>query len=396
MSNARHAFPVSATMPAIVPEKKCPTCHAPLVVAGGLCPRCMLRSMLAHRPEGDEWAAGSGYLVLEKIGEGGMGEVFLAEQYAPLRREVAIKRLKPGLDTAEWTRRFDIEREALARLDHPHIAHVLDAGVASDGRPFYVMELIDGLPLTAFCERRQLTLDARLRLFALVCDTIQHAHQKGVIHGDIKPSNILVATGDDGAPDPRVIDFGVLRTACAMGAFGTPGYASPDATPDARSDVFSLGALLRELAANGPRWMLADVEWIVRRATADAPDARYAAASDLAAETRRVLACRPVMAAPRRVACRAKRFARRNARALTACGVAGAILLVGAGLAIRHLIIIRSARLAVAGAQKRAATEETRSRLTTELVHRLAGALAMPDAERSHHLRGAQRAPRPA
>ena len=363
----------------------CPTCHAPLAAAGGLCPRCLLRGMLASAPAREEdWAAESGYLVLEKIGEGGMGEVFLAEQYTPLRREVALKRLKPGLNAAEWLRRFAIEREALARLDHPHIARVLDAGVASDGRPFYAMELIDGLPLTIFCDRRRLGLDERLRIFAMVCDAVQHAHQKGVIHGDLKPSNILVATDDTGAPDPRVIDFGVLRTAVALGgAFGTPGYASPDAAPDARSDVFSLGVVLRDIASGE------DVRWIVARATATAPDERYAAVSDLAAEARRVLACRPVFAAPRHIFYQGKKFLRRNARALVICGVAGIVVAVGVVFATWHMISLRQARRQIAGEYRRAQIEQVRGQLTAQLVHRLAGALAIDAEQREHHLRGA-------
>lgn len=410
---------------------RCPACGGPLdAAASGLCPRCLLRGMLARAsPDADDWAAEAGYLVLEKIGEGGMAEVFLAEQYAPLRREVALKRLKAGLDGAEWLRRFDREREALARLDHRHIAHVLDAGLGSDGRPFYALELIDGLPLTLFCDRRRLGLETRLQLFAAVCDAVQHAHQKGVIHGDIKPSNILVATDEAGAPEPRIIDFGVLRATAGMnGAFGTPGYASPEqwsaaAALDARSDVFSLGALLGELAGGLPpeegrsalpgarvaaapdlpalaakrsttpgrllRALREDIDWIVRRATAPLPDDRYPAASDLAAEARRFLALRPVAAAPRQWRRRAGKFVRRNARALALSGIAAAILLAAAALAGWQVWAMRRAHLAVAESHRHAATERARGQLTAELVHRLAGALAVPEPQREHHLRAA-------
>ena len=150
------------------------------------------------------------YKLLQKIGEGGMGAVFMAEQEKPVRRKVALKVIKPGMDTAQVIARFEAERQALAIMDHPHIARVLDAGATETGRPYFVMELVKGVPITEYCDRNHLTPSERLELFIPVCQAIQHAHQKGIIHRDIKPSNVLV-TLHDGKPVPKVIDFGVAK-----------------------------------------------------------------------------------------------------------------------------------------------------------------------------------------
>ncbi len=150
------------------------------------------------------------YKLLQKIGEGGMGAVFMAEQEKPVRRKVALKVIKPGMDTGQVIARFEAERQALAIMDHPHIARVLDAGATDTGRPFFVMELVKGVPITEYCDRNHLTPKERLELFIPVCQAIQHAHQKGIIHRDIKPSNVLV-TLHDGKPVPKVIDFGVAK-----------------------------------------------------------------------------------------------------------------------------------------------------------------------------------------
>jgi tetratricopeptide (TPR) repeat protein/serine/threonine protein kinase len=202
------------------------------------------------------------YKLLEQIGEGGFGVVFLAEQTQPVRRKVALKVLKPGMDTRAVVARFEAERQALALMDHPNIARVLDGG-QTDGRPYFVMDLVKGLPLTDYCDQARLTLRERLELFVSLCQAVQHAHQKGIIHRDLKPSNVLV-TLHDGKPLVKVIDFGIAK---ALGQqltdktlftgfaqmVGTPLYMSPEQAAlsnidvDTRSDVYSLGVLLYEL-----------------------------------------------------------------------------------------------------------------------------------------------------
>src|SRR5476651_1946963 len=150
------------------------------------------------------------YKLLEKIGEGGVGVVFMAEQEEPVRRRVALKLIKPGMDTREVIARFESERQALALMDHPNIARVFDAGATEKGRPYFVMELVRGIKITDYCDQNQLTTEDRLKLFIQVCQAVQHAHQKGIIHRDIKPSNVLV-TLHDGVPVPMIIDFGIAK-----------------------------------------------------------------------------------------------------------------------------------------------------------------------------------------
>ncbi len=203
------------------------------------------------------------YKLEELIGEGGMGVVYRATQVTPVRREVAIKLIKPGLDTRQIIQRFEAERQALAMMDHPNIAHILDAGSTGAGRPYFVMELVDGQPITTYCDNRKLSLNQRLRLFCELCEAVQHAHHKGIIHRDLKPSNVLIVANDHKTL-VRVIDFGLAKALQQkltdqtlwtnyQNIIGTPLYMSPEqAEPlglqvDTRSDVYSLGVMLYEL-----------------------------------------------------------------------------------------------------------------------------------------------------
>jgi serine/threonine protein kinase/tetratricopeptide (TPR) repeat protein len=203
------------------------------------------------------------YRLLQRLGEGGMGDVWLAQQVHPVQRQVAIKVVKAGMDSARVVARFEAERQALALMDHPAIAKVFDAGTTPEGRPYFAMEYVRGESITTYCDRQRLSIRERLELFIQLCDGVQHAHQKGIIHRDLKPSNVLVTITDD-HPVPRIIDFGIAKAVAQpltehslfteLGTFiGTPEYMSPEQaemTPldvDTRSDVYSLGLLLYEL-----------------------------------------------------------------------------------------------------------------------------------------------------
>ncbi len=247
------------------------------------------------------------YKLLQQIGEGGMGTVFMAEQKQPVRRRVALKIIKPGMDTRQVIARFEAERQALAMMEHPNIARVLDAGATESGRPYFVMELVNGIPITQYCDEAHLTTKERLELFLPVCRAVQHAHQKGIIHRDLKPSNILVARYD-GQPVPKVIDFGVARAAnhsltektlfTEFGQIvGTLDYMSPEQAErnqldiDTRSDVYSLGVLLYELLTGQTpfdRERLRSVAWdemlrIIREEEPPKPSTRLSSASTLPA-----------------------------------------------------------------------------------------------------------------
>jgi hypothetical protein len=204
------------------------------------------------------------YKLLQVIGEGGMGSVFMAEQKQPVKRLVALKVVKAGMDSRSVLARFEAERQALALMDHPNIAKVLDAGSTERGQPYFAMELVKGVPLTSFCDERQLSVNDRLQIFQQICQAVQHAHQKGIIHRDLKPSNILVES-HDGRPVPKIIDFGLAKAMNALplterslftnfGAMlGTPLYMAPEQAEfsaidvDTRADIYALGVILYEL-----------------------------------------------------------------------------------------------------------------------------------------------------
>ena len=261
----------------MVANKSCQECGAPLPenAPEGLCPKCLMLVAMGESRAGvtlnnpakiDGLGTIIGrYELLELIGEGGMGLVYLAEQKEPVKRRVALKIIKPGMDSKQVIARFEAERQALAVLDHPNIAHVFDAGGTETGRPYFVMEYVKGMSITRYCDDKKLTIEQRLRLFEQVCEGVQHAHQKGIIHRDLKPSNILVTMQGD-RPVPKIIDFGIAKATTQSltdatvftyqgQLLGTPEYMSPEQVDlatqdiDTRSDIYSLGVVLYELLA---------------------------------------------------------------------------------------------------------------------------------------------------
>ncbi len=243
------------------------------------------------------------YRIFSKIGEGGFGVVYMAEQREPVQRKVALKIIKLGMDTKQVIARFEQERQALALMDHPHIAKVLDAGATESGRPYFVMELVSGDPITEYCDRNSLSIHDRLSLFIQVCQAVQHAHAKGIIHRDIKPSNILVST-HDGRPHARVIDFGIAKATAARltektfftehrQLIGTPQYMSPEQAEasldiDTRTDVYSLGVLLYELLTGVTPFdarslrsaAFAEIQRIIREVEPSKPSTRLSTLKD--------------------------------------------------------------------------------------------------------------------
>jgi len=246
------------------PESRfCQTCGGPLHPQDGTLDAATLTLRDAAKDLAVGTTVSGRYKLIEELGKGGMGSVFLADQLEPVKRRVALKIIKLGMDTREVVARFEAERQALAVMDHPHIAKVYDAGATETGRPYFVMEFVRGIPLTQYCDKNKLSTDERLELFIPVCQAVQHAHQKGVIHRDLKPSNVLV-TVQDGSPVPKIIDFGIAKAIdhrltertlfTELGQFiGTPEYMSPEQAEmsgldiDTRSDIYSLGIMLYEL-----------------------------------------------------------------------------------------------------------------------------------------------------
>jgi serine/threonine protein kinase/Tfp pilus assembly protein PilF len=264
-------------------------------------------------PEGLERRKIGPYKLLEQIGQGGFGTVYMAEQTVPVRRKVALKILKPGMDSSEVIARFEAERQALAMMDHPNIARIYDGGTTDTGRPYFVMELVRGIPVTAYCDEARLTTDERLTLFIDICRAVQHAHQKGIIHRDLKPSNVLVTMHDDKAV-VKVIDFGIAKALSQQltdrtlftgyqQMLGTPLYMSPEQAQmsgidiDTRSDVYSLGVLLYELLtgttpfdrASFTKASLDDMRRIIREVEPPRPSARI---TTMQAEARSTIADR--------------------------------------------------------------------------------------------------------
>src|SRR5262245_8092182 len=249
------------------------------------------------------------YRLLQKIGEGGMGEVWLAEQSEPVRRRVALKLIKAGMDTRQVVARFEAERQALAMMDHSCVAKVFDAGATPQGRPYFVMEYVKGDPITDYCDRHRLSIRERLELFLLVCEGVQHAHQKAIIHRDLKPSNILV-TEQDNRRLPKIIDFGVAKATTQrltertmfteLGVMiGTPEYMSPEQAEltgedvDTRTDVYSLGVILYELLVGAlpfdPKEMrsagLEGIRRVIREHEPRRPSTRLATLGDRSLES---------------------------------------------------------------------------------------------------------------
>jgi WD40 repeat protein len=264
MPKARVCPKCGAELPSDAPEELCRKCSLLANVFGSSrAPTALELSSELQTPFEEPLGKIGRYKLLEKLGEGGFGDVWMAEQEDPVRRRVALKIIKLGMDTREVVARFEAERQALALMDHPNIAKVLDAGATDTGRPYFVMELVRGIKITEYCDQNALSTPQRLELFIAVCQAVQHAHQKGIIHRDIKPSNILV-TVNEAVPVPKVIDFGIAKATqgrltdkTVFTAFeqfiGTPAYMSPEQAVmtsldvDTRTDIYSLGVLLYEL-----------------------------------------------------------------------------------------------------------------------------------------------------
>jgi eukaryotic-like serine/threonine-protein kinase len=355
------------------------------------------------------------YRLLRELGEGGAGIAYLAEQLAPVKRQVALKVIKPGMDTKAVVARFEAERQLLALMDHPNVAKVFEAGSTPAGRPYFVMELVRGLRITEYCEQLRLSIAERLQLFIQVCQAIQHAHHKGVMHRDIKPSNVLV-TMHDGLPVVKVIDFGIAKATqgpmseqtlhTAIDQFiGTPAYISPEQTDlsqskvDTRSDIYSLGVLLYELLTDytpldtqellrasaeemrrrvreeepltpsarlkalglSTKDVQGDLDWIVMRCLEKEPARRYQTVNDLLLDIQRHLRHETVDARPPNVVYTLRKFARRN-RTMFAAMLAAAIFIIA--FAVNTSIQARR----VAGERARVEQERQRGEKVAEFM----------------------------
>lgn len=349
----------------------------------------------------------SSYTLTRLLGEGGSGIVYEAAQSEPVRRKVALKILKLGMDTRQIIARFEAERQALAMMEHPHIARVIDAGATKSGRPYFVMELVEGSRITEFCRETHAPLEQRLRLMLEVCAAVHHAHQKGIIHRDLKPSNILI-TGTDGDPSPKVIDFGIAKALADDGIggaghtqqsqlVGTPAYMSPEqllgrGDIDTRSDVYSLGIVLYELATGRPPFehdellqtgiesmqrlivhtdprspsaagLLEvpkssgrELDWIILKALEKDRDRRYSSVRELADDLERFLRDEPVLAHPPSRWYRLRKLVHRNR--LASAAIAAAIILLVAGFATSTWLFVRAKSAEAQQSQLRLEAEE--------------------------------------
>jgi tetratricopeptide (TPR) repeat protein len=356
------------------------------------------------------------YTLCQKLGEGGFGLVWRAEQTTPIRRQVALKVIKVGMDTLQVVARFNVERQTLALMDHPGIASVYDAGTTSTGRPYFVMELVHGLPITTYCEQRQLSLPDRLRLFVDVCKAVQHAHQKGILHRDLKPPNIMVID-IDGTPQPKIIDFGIAKALESASLpesqlatrgdilLGTPDYMSPEqAVPgnpdlDTRTDIYALGVVLHEmLTGQTPQSMAhgktstllgrlqhsphtdlkrpsslakhpqekstvpdfthhlkGDLDWILLKALAHNRSDRYASADAFAADILNHLADRPITAGKPSSLLTATKFIRRNR--VVVLGASALFLILAIATALTSNAYMRESRMRLQADQLRTLSE---------------------------------------
>lgn len=405
---------------------RCTVCEQKLGMVADFAPT-MTETIVPVHPAGAVAVSGAllgdRYVLRDRLGAGGMGYVYRAEQVRPVQRSVAVKVMRPGMDSDEFLARFEEERQAVARMDHPNIARVFDAGSTSDGRPFLALELVDGLPVTRWCDKSSLSVRERVALFVPVCRAVQHAHLKGVIHRDLKPSNILVAEVD-GRPVPKVIDFGIAKaTGRGAGGYtqtgvviGTPEYMSPEqagltgADVDTRSDVYALGVVLYELlvgttpfpptSEGGSVWDLlrkvreedpptpgsklgdpqaatrlaearkcsadrlrremgGELQWVVMRALERDRERRYQSANALADDLERYLREEPLDAGPPTPLYRARKFVARNRVGVLAASAVLVALL--AAVAGTSAGLVRSLR-AEGQAREALAAEETARR----------------------------------